>query len=246
MAGENLVWFKKWDKVLDYDFEKPIINWFKGGKLNVTYNCLDRYVKTPSYRNKAALIWEADDKSYKTFTYQQLYRRVNRFANVLKKKGVKKGDRVSIYLPMIPELAISMLACARIGAIHSIARGFSASALKDRIQDCESSWLITADGGMRGGRHVPLKAAADEALNECPTIKKSVIVVSRLGNDGTDMEPGRDSWWHEEMCCQEVTGYCPPEWTTWQTRFSSSIPQAPPENRRACCIPPAAICSTRT
>jgi acetyl-CoA synthetase len=212
MAEENLVWFKKWDKVLEYDFEKPFINWFKGGKLNVSYNCLDRYVNTPSYRNKAALIWEADDGSYKTYTYQQLYREVNRFANVLKKKGVKKGDRVSIYLPMIPELAISMLACTRIGAIHSIVfGGFSASALKDRIQDCESSLLITADGGMRGGRHVPLKAAADEALNECPTIK-SVIVVNRLGKDGTDMEPGRDSWWHEEICCQEVTNYCPPEW----------------------------------
>ncbi len=136
-------------------------------------------MNTPSYRNKAALIWEADDGSYKTFTYQQLYREVNRFANVLKKKGVKKGDRVSIYLPMIPELAISMLACARIGAIHSIVfGGFSASALKDRIQDCESSLLITADGGLSGGRHVPLKATADEALNECPTIK-SVIVVNR-------------------------------------------------------------------
>ncbi len=211
MAGENLVWFKKWDKVLEYDFEKPFINWFKGGKLNVSYNCLDRYVNTPSYRNKAALIWEADDGSYKTYTYQQLYREVNRFANVLKKKGVQKGDRVSIYLPMIPELTISMLACARIGAIHSIVfGGFSASALKDRIQDCESSLLITADGGFRGGRRVPLKAAADEALNECPTIK-SVIVVNRLGKDA-NMEPGRDSWWHEEICCQEVTSYCPPEW----------------------------------
>ncbi len=212
MAGENLVWFKKWDKVLEYDFEKPFINWFKGGKLNVSYNCLDRYVNTPSYRNKAALIWEADDGSYKTYTYQQLYREVNRFANVLKKKGVQKGDRVSIYLPMIPELAISMLACARIGAIHSIVfGGFSASALKDRIQDCESSLLITADGGFRGGRRVPLKTAADEALNECPTIK-CVIVVNRTGKDGIDMEPGRDCWWHEEICCQEVTNYCPPEW----------------------------------
>ena len=212
MAEENLVWFKKWDKVLEYDFEKPYINWFKGGKLNVSYNCLDRYVNTPSYRNKAALIWEADDGSYKTYTYQQLYREVNRFANVLKKKGVKKGDRVSIYLPMIPELTISMLACARIGAIHSIVfGGFSASALKDRIQDCESSLLITADGGFRGGRHVQLKTAADEALNECPTIK-CVIVVNRTGKDGIDMEPGRDCWWHEEICCQEVTSYCPPEW----------------------------------
>ncbi len=212
MAQTNLVWFKKWDSVLDYDFGKPYINWFRGGKLNVSYNCLDRYVKTPSYRNKAAIIWEADDGTYKTYTYQQLYREVNRFANVLRKKGIKKGDRVSIYLPMIPELAISMLACARIGAVHSIVfGGFSPSALRDRIQDCEASLLITADGGVRGGRHVPLKAAADEALNECPSVK-SVIVVNRSDRGAMDMEPGRDTWWHDEMCCQEVTNYCEPEW----------------------------------
>ncbi len=212
MAQTNLVWFKKWDSVLDYDFGKPYIHWFKGGKLNVSYNCLDRYVNTPSYRNKAAIIWEADDGTYKTYTYQQLYREVNRFANVLKKKGVKKGDRVSIYLPMIPELAISMLACARIGAVHSIVfGGFSASALRDRIQDCEASLLITADGGVRGGRHVPLKAAADEALNECPSVK-GVIVVSRADNGAIDMEPGRDTWWHDEMCCKEIANYCEPEW----------------------------------
>ncbi len=212
MAQTNLAWFKKWDEVLDYDFGKPCIKWFKGGKLNVSYNCLDRYIHTPSYRNKAAIIWEADDGTYKTYTYQQLYREVNRFANVLKEKGIKKGDRVSIYLPMIPELAISMLACTRIGAVHSIVfGGFSSSALKDRIQDCGATLLITADGGIRGGRHVPLKAAADAALNECPSIK-SVIVVSRSDRGAIDMEPGRDTWWHEEMCRREVTNYCPPEW----------------------------------
>ncbi len=212
MAQTNLVWFKKWDSVLDYDFGKPYINWFTGGKLNVSYNCLDRYVKTPSYRNKAAIIWEADDGTYKTYTYQQLYREVNRFANVLKKKGIKKGDRVSIYLPMIPELAVSMLACARIGAVHSIVfGGFSASALRDRIQDCGASLLITADGAVRGGRHVPLKAAADGALNECPSVK-SVIVVSRADKGAIDMEPGRDTWWHDEMCCKEIANYCEPEW----------------------------------
>ena len=212
MAEKNLTWFKKWDRVLEYDFEKPFIKWFEGGKINVSYNCLDRFVASPTHRNKAALIWESDDGSYKTYTYQQLYREVNRFANVLKKKGVKKGDRVSIYLPMIPELPISMLACARIGAIHSIVfGGFSASALRDRIQDCKSSLLITADEGVRGGRFVPLKAAADEALNECPTVR-SVIVVSRSGKDGIDMEPGRDTWWHDEICCREVTNYCEPEW----------------------------------
>ena len=171
MAEKNLTWFKKWDKVLDYDFHKPYIKWFQGGKLNASVNCLDRFVNTPT-RNKAAIIWEADGGEYKTYTYQQLYMEVNRFANVLKKKGVKKGDRVSIYLPMIPELAISMLACARIGAIHSIVfGGFSAKALMDRIQDCQSSMLITADEGVRGGRFVALKSNADEALNECPTVK---------------------------------------------------------------------------
>src|SRR5512143_575027 len=212
MAEKNLAWFKKWDKVLEYDFTKPEIKWFQGGKLNVSYNCLDRYVSSPTFRNKAALIWESDGGAYKTFTYQQLYREVNRFANVLKKKGIKRGDRVTIYLPMIPELAISMLACTRIGAIHSIVfGGFSASALRDRIQDCSSSMLITADEGKRGGRFVPLKSNADEALNECPSVK-SVIVVNRSGKDGIDMEPGRDTWWNDEMSQPDVGNYCEPEW----------------------------------
>ena len=165
MAEKNLTWFKKWDKVLEYNFEKPEIKWFQGGKLNASYNCLDRFINTPT-RNKAAIIWEADDGSYKTFTYQQLYYEVNRFANVLKKNGVKKGDRVTIYLPMIPELAISMLACSRIGAIHSIVfGGFSAQALRDRIQDCQSKLVITSDKGVRGGRFVPLKTNNDEAIH---------------------------------------------------------------------------------
>ncbi|MCX5718064.1 MAG: acetate--CoA ligase [Nitrospirae bacterium] len=208
MAEKNLTWFKKWDKVLEYNFEKPEIKWFKGGKLNVSYNCLDRFINTP-VRNKAAIIWEADDGSYKTYTYQQLYYEVNRFANVLKKHGVKKGDRVTIYLPMIPELAISMLACARIGAIHSIVfGGFSAQALKDRIQDCKSKLIITADKGVRGGRMVALKSNADEALCECPTVEK-MIVVKRV--DGIDMEPDRDVWWHEEMNAPDIANYCEPE-----------------------------------
>jgi len=149
MAEKNLTWYKKWDKVLEYDFMKPSIKWFLGGKLNASVNCLDRFINTPT-RNKAAIIWEADSGVYKTFTYQQLYWEVNRFANVLKKKGVKKGDRVTIYLPMIPELAISMLACARIGAIHIVVfGGFSAKSLRDRIQDCQSTMVITADEGLR-------------------------------------------------------------------------------------------------
>jgi acetyl-CoA synthetase len=209
MAEEHITWFKKWEKVLDYDFYKPYIKWFIGGKLNASYNCLDRHINTP-LRNKAALIWEADDGSYKTYTYQQLYCEVNRFANVLKKHGIKKGDRVTIYLPMIPELPIAMLACARIGAIHSVVfGGFSAQALRDRIQDCKAKLLITADRGIRGGRLVPLKENANQALQECPTIEK-VIVVKRT--DGVDMEPGRDLWWHDEINASDIKNYCEPEW----------------------------------
>jgi acetyl-CoA synthetase len=208
MAEKQLSWYSKWDKVLEYDFNKPEIKWFQGGKINASYNCLDRHIHTPT-RNKAAIIWEADDGSYKTYTYQQLYYEVNRFANVLKKQGVSRGDRVTIYLPMIPELAISMLACARIGAIHSIVfGGFSAQALKDRIHDCKAKMVITADKGVRGGRFVPLKANADEAVQECPTVEK-VIVVKRA-DGGIDMEPQRDIWWHEEMSAADITNYCEP------------------------------------
>ena len=208
MAEKQLTWYKKWDKVSEWDFNKPEIKWFVGGKLNASYNCLDRFLNTPK-KNKAALIWEADDGEYKTYTYQQLYHEVNRFANVLKKHGIKKGDRVTIYLPMIPELPISMLACARIGAIHSVVfGGFSATALRDRIQDCKSNMVVTADKGLRGGRYVPLKANVDHALQECPTVEK-VIVVKRAG--AVDMEPQRDYWWHDEMHDPELKNYCEPE-----------------------------------
>ena len=210
MAEQNLTWFKKWDKVLEYDFHKPFIKWFSGGKLNASVNCLDRFINTPT-RNKAALIWEADGGTYRTFTYQQLYYEVNKFANVLKKKGIKKGDRITIYLPMIPELPIAMLACARIGAIHSVVfGGFSSKSLMDRIQDCASQMVITSDEGVRGGRFVPLKANADDALNECPTVK-NVVVVQRAGTGKINMEPGRDTWWHDEMNAADVADYCEPE-----------------------------------
>lgn len=208
IAEKNISWYKKWDKVLEYDFRKPDIKWFIGGKLNASYNCLDRHITTAT-RNKAAIIWEADDGSYKTYTYQQLYREVNRFANVLKKNGVLRGDRVSIYMPMIPELAIAMLACARVGAIHSIVfGGFSAHALKSRIQDCGAKMLITSDRGLRGGKQVPLKTNADEAVAECPTVEK-MIVVRRVGD--IEMKKGRDLWWHEEMAAGDIKNYCEPE-----------------------------------
>lgn len=210
MAERQLTWYKKWDKVLEYNFQKPEIKWFQGGKINASYNCLDRHVAT-ARRNKAALVWETDDGHYKTFTYQQLYHEVNRFANVLKKNGIQKGDRVTIYLPMIPELAVSMLACARIGAIHCVVfGGFSAQALMDRIHDCKAKLVITADRGVRGGRQVALKANADVAVQECPTVEK-MIVVSRTDSVGIDMEPGRDVWWHDEMKAPDVANYCEPE-----------------------------------
>jgi len=209
-AEEFLCWHKKWDKVLEWEFDTPRVEWFKGGKTNVAYNCVDRHLTTWR-RNKAAIIWESDEGRSKVYTYQSLYYKVCRFANVLKKHGIKKGDRVAIYMPMIPELAIAMLACARIGAIHSVVfGGFSAQALRDRIQDCEAKMVITADEGIRGGRVVPLKAMADEALLECPSVS-SVIVVSRA-QTRVDMEPGRDYWYHEEVRASDISRHCDIEW----------------------------------
>jgi acetyl-CoA synthetase len=209
-AETYLYWHKRWDKVLEWEFDTPKVEWFKGGKTNVAYNCIDRHLTTWR-RNKAALIWESDEGRSKVYTYQSLYYKVCRMANVLKKHGIKKGDRVAIYLPMIPELAISMLACARIGAIHNVVfAGFSATSLRDRIQDSGARMLITADEGIRGGRVVPLKATADEALQECPTVE-TVIVVSRA-QARVDMEPGRDVWYHEEVRAVGVDRHCSVEW----------------------------------
>jgi len=208
LAGQ-LDWYKKWDKVLGADFAEAKHEWFIGGKLNVSYNCLDRNLKSWR-RNKAALIWEADTGETRTLTYQELYYNVCKFANVLKKHGIKRGDRVSIYLPMILELPIAMLACARIGAIHSVVfGGFSAEALRNRILDCDSKMLICVDGYYRSGRIIRSKDNADEALKECPGVKEVIVV--RRANIQIKMEQGRDWWWHEEMQAGYASLVCEPE-----------------------------------
>jgi acetyl-CoA synthetase len=193
--AEELHWFKKWDTVLKWD--PPHAEWFAGGKINISYNCLDRHLPTWR-RNKAALIWEGEPGETRTFTYQQLHTEVCKFANVLKTRNIQRGDRVALYMPLIPELAIAMLACARIGATHSVVfGGFSSSALVDRIKDANCKLVVTADGGWRRGNEVKLKAAVDEALTETPSVE-SCIIVKRTGTP-QQMQPGRDFWWHELM-----------------------------------------------
>jgi acetyl-CoA synthetase len=204
IAGE-LHWFKPWDKVLEWN--EPFAQWFVGGQTNISYNCLDRHL-TSWRKNKAAIIWEGEPGDQRTLTYQQLHREVCKFANVLKGLGVEKGDRVAIYMPMIPELPVAMLACARIGATHSIIfGGFSAEALKDRINDAQAKAVITADGGFRRGTVVQLKPAVDEAIKGCPTIQQ-VVVVERCKNP-IQMEPGRDHWYHQLM--ENPSDVCPAE-----------------------------------
>ena len=211
IAEELVVWDKKWDKFCKWTFEgTPKIEYFIGGKLNPTVTCLDQHMKT-SKRNKAAIVWQGEpENDVRVYTYQQLYHEVNRFANVLKKKGIKKGDPVMIYLPMIPELPIAMLACARIGAIHSVVfGGFSPIALKDRTLDCKSKYMITSDVGYRRGSIVPLKKNVDEALKGCPDVK-TVITVKR-SNTEVAMVEGRDTWWDKEMEAPDIKDYCKPE-----------------------------------
>ncbi len=203
--AEELEWFEKWHTVLEWD--PPYAQWFVGGKLNASYNCLDRHVQN-GLRNKAAFIWEGEPGDRRTLTYWDMYRDVNKFANCLKKLGVQKGDRVAFYMPMIPELVIGILACARIGAIHSVVfGGFSPDALRDRINDAKAKILITADGGYRRGNLLPLKHDADLALRETPSIKHVVIV--KRGDFPLHVKEGRDHWYHRLM--QDAPSYCEPE-----------------------------------
>jgi acetyl-CoA synthetase len=201
--AKELHWFKKWKKTLEW--KPPFVKWFIGGKTNISYNCLDRHLTTWR-KNKAALIWEGEPGDNRILTYQELHREVCKFANALKSLGITAGDRVAIYMPMIPELPIAMLACARIGATHSIIfGGFSAEALKDRINDAKAKLVITSDGGYRKGAVLPIKQNVDEALKSCPSVEK--VIVCRRTHGHVDMNATRDHWWHELM--QNSSADCP-------------------------------------
>ena len=204
-VASELHWFKPWDKVTEWN--EPFVKWFVGGQTNLAYNCIDRHLDSWR-RNKAAIIWEGEPGDRQVLTYQDLHREVSKFANVLKKRGVSKGDCVAIYMPMIPEAAIAMLACARIGAPHSVVfGGFSATALSDRINDADAKLVITADGGYRRGSVFPLKPQVDDALKDCPGV--SDVVVVKRGDNEIHMEAGRDHWYHELM--QFASADCPAE-----------------------------------
>lgn len=208
-AQELVSWSERWHTVLDGDLDSPELKWFAGGKLNPTWNCLDRHLEN-GRRNKAALIWQGEnDGDTRIFTYQMLFSEVCRFANVLKKKGLRKGESVAIYLPMIPELVIAILACARLGAPHCVVfSGFSSASLRTRLEDCRPKVLITADAIIRAGRTIPLKPNADEALEECDFVE-SCIVVRKTERD-IAMKPSRDTWWHDEKNAYGITDVCPP------------------------------------
>lgn len=206
-AASQLHWFKKWKKVLEW--RPPYAKWFVGGKLNVSYNCLDRFLNTPT-QNKAALIWEGEPGDIRTLTYRQLHREVCKFANVLKKVGAEKGDRIIIYMPMVPEGVIAMLACSRIGAVHSVVfGGFSSEALRDRICDAQAKIVVTASGGFRRGQVVPLKKNVDAALEQAPSVKSVVVFERAVPGNEVSMQAGRDFWW--EALMREAGADCPAE-----------------------------------
>ncbi|HMQ01045.1 MAG TPA: AMP-binding protein, partial [Cyclobacteriaceae bacterium] len=206
--AENFRWKEKWDKVLDWNFDEPKVKWFLNAKLNITENCLERHLEQRG--NKLAIIWEPNDpkERFVRLTYRELHEQVCLFANVLKRNGIKKGERVCIYLPMIPELAIAVLACARIGAVHSVVfAGFSANSLADRINDAQAAMVITADGLYRGAKEIPVKRVVDEAIEGCDSIRK-VVVVERT-RWAVNMKEGRDVWYHDEV--KHVDKNCPAE-----------------------------------
>lgn len=203
--ADNFLWKKKWDSVLEWNFKDPDVKWFNGAKLNITENCLDRHLDTLG--DTPAIIWEPNDpeEDHRVLTYRQLHDKVCQFANVLKNNGAKKGDRICIYMPMVPELAIAVLACARIGAIHSVVfGGFSAQSIADRINDAQCNIVITADGGFRGTKEIPLKSVIDDALVQCSSVEK-VIVLTR-SRTGVSMIKGRDVWWEDEIKKVETQG----------------------------------------
>ena len=207
-VAETFHWKKQWDEVVNWNFEEPKVEWFVNGKLNITENILDRHLYT--HANRTAIIWEPNDPNEKVrkLTYKELYEQVNQFSNALKQKGIKKGDRAVIYMPMVPEAAIAMLACARIGAVHSIVfAGFSSTALADRIKDCEAKVVLTSDENYRGSKTIPIKAVVDESLEKSPSVE-SVIVLKRTGGK-VDMKGGRDYWWHDVVEGQSTE--CPAE-----------------------------------
>ena len=202
--AETFQWKKKWNKTLEWNFDEPKVEWFKGGKLNITENCLDRHLEARG--EKTAILWEPNEPNKPAIhiTYNELHDRVCKFANVLKKNGGKKGDRICLYMPMVPELAIAVLACARIGAIHSVVfAGFSAKALAERINDSQCNILVTADGGFRGAKTIDLKTIADEALENCLSIKKSIIL-KRI-NSEVSMKQDRDVWLHDELASIDLS-----------------------------------------
>ena len=206
--ADTFIWKKKWDKVLDWNFESVDIKWFKNGKLNITENIFERNLKERG--DKTAIIWEPNDPNEPSIhlTYNELYEETCKFSNALRDKGVKKGDRVIIYMPMVPEAAIAMLACARVGAVHSVVfAGFSSTSLADRINDCQAKMILTSDGNFRGNKTIPVKPVVDEALEKCSSIE-SVIVLERT-KQKVNMTEGRDYWWHD--CISGISSECAPE-----------------------------------
>ena len=227
--ADSFTWKEKWNKVLDWNFTEPNVKWFEGGKLNITENCLDRHLQARG--DKAAIVWEPNDpkEPVVTYTYKELHQEVCRASNMLKNLGVKKGDRVCLYMPMVPELAISVLACARIGAIHSVVfAGFSANSLADRINDATCSIVITSDGLYRGAKQICLKDIVDEALTSCASVEH-VLVLKRTGED-VQWNDSVDKWWHESI--EGVSSIALPK--SWMQKIpcSSCTHRVRPENQR--------------